>query len=446
MTGLKRQNTNDVEMTDSSQPSNLKRTRSNNASQSKKARHMSNQIVKAPTQVGKVFVFGTGDTGQLGLGDEMLERKKPMPLNAFDGDEIVDVVSGGMHSVAITSQGKLWTWGCNDQRALGRSGEEYEPARVEGMDNVKIVKVACCDSVTMALSEEGILYCWGTYRCAEGPLGFSRNKAVQETPAVFEPFAKVQIADIAAGTDHCLALTRDGRVFVWGNGQQFQLGRRIMERHLINGLRPEALNLKSIKLIGTGSYHSFAVSHDNTLYVWGLNNFQQCGLVDSEETNEPAPNVITKPTVVTALEGKGTIKDVQGGEHHSLVLMEDGTIYAFGRADSDQLGLPADLIDKVQTKEEGAEVSNFKRAVGLPTRIPSLKDVVSISTGTNHSIAVTSDGKAYTWGFGECYALGNGSSDDEPIPTELTGQKLEGHKVVRVSAGAQHSMILATSQ
>ncbi|CAO3656133.1 unnamed protein product [Mucor hiemalis] len=412
-------------------------------SQSKKSRTTElNEIVKAPSVPGKVFVFGTGDTGQLGLGEDMLERKRPMPLKVLDDEHIVDVVSGGMHSIAITKDGKLWSWGCNDQRALGRSGEEYLPGKVENMDNVKIIKVACCDSVTMALSEEGQLYCWGTYRCAEGPLGFSRDKAVQDVPALFQPFAKYVIVDIAAGTDHCLALTKDGRVFVWGNGQQFQLGRRIMERHLINGLRPEALNLKNVKLIGTGSYHSFAVTSDNSLYVWGLNNFQQCGLAD--EDNDPAPNVITKPTIIKSLEGKGTIKSVQGGEHHSVVLMEDGTVYTFGRADSDQLGLPADLIEKVQTREEGSEVSSFKKAVGVPTQIPNLNEVIEVATGTNHIVATTKSGKAYTWGFGECYALGNGSSDDEPIPTELTGQKLEGHKVIRVSAGAQHSMVLAT--
>ncbi|KAK4509845.1 uncharacterized protein ATC70_007149 [Mucor velutinosus] len=442
MSPLKRHNT-DIEMAEAS-PEAVKRTRSTDNASSKRRHIVANQIVKAPNAVGKVFVFGTGDTGQLGLGEDMLERKRPMPLKVLDDEDIVDVVSGGMHSIAITKDGKLWSWGCNDQRALGRSGEEYEPAKVENMDHVKIVKVACCDSVTMALSEEGQLYCWGTYRCAEGPLGFSRNKAVQEVPAIFEPFAKYVITDIAAGTDHCLALTKDGRVFVWGNGQQFQLGRRIMERHLINGLRPEALNLKNIKLIGTGSYHSFAVSHDNTLYVWGLNNFQQCGLA-VEDDNEPAANVITKPTVVEGLEGKGNIIAVQGGEHHSLVLMEDGSVYAFGRADSNQLGLPNELIEKNQTREEGSEVSAFKRAVGIPTRIPSLENVVQIATGTNHSVATTSSGKAYTWGFGECYALGNGSSDDEPVPTELTGQKLEGHKVIRVSAGAQHSMVLANN-
>lgn len=78
------------------------------SSQIKRAKHSSlNDIVKAPTVVGNVFVFGTGDTGQLGLGEDMLERKRPMPLKTLDGEDIVDVVSGGMHSIAITKEGKV---------------------------------------------------------------------------------------------------------------------------------------------------------------------------------------------------------------------------------------------------------------------------------------------------------------------------------------------------
>lgn len=93
-------------MTDAS-PEAVKRTRSTENATSKRRHLLANQIVKAPTAVGKVFVFGTGDTGQLGLGEDMLERKRPMPLKALDGEEIIDVVSGGMHSIAITKEGKV---------------------------------------------------------------------------------------------------------------------------------------------------------------------------------------------------------------------------------------------------------------------------------------------------------------------------------------------------
>lgn len=61
----------------------------------------------APEHPGHIFVFGSGDTGQLGLGDEMLTRKKPMPLKVLDDKEIVDIVCGGMHTLAITREGKV---------------------------------------------------------------------------------------------------------------------------------------------------------------------------------------------------------------------------------------------------------------------------------------------------------------------------------------------------
>ncbi|KAI8335728.1 regulator of chromosome condensation 1/beta-lactamase-inhibitor protein II [Chlamydoabsidia padenii] len=379
-----------------------------------------------------VFVFGSGDTGQLGLGDSMLIRKRPMPLKVLDDKKIVDIACGGMHTLAVTEDGQLYSWGCNDQRALGRSGEEYEPELVENPDNVKYVKIACGDSVSIALSDDGKVYCWGTYRCAEGALGFSKDLAVQDIPVLFEPLATHTIVDIAAGTDHCLALTNRGRVYAWGNGQQYQLGRRVMERRKENGLKPELVALKNIKAIGAGSYHSFAISQDNHVYAWGLNNYYQCGLPAGDE-------LIKKPTIIPGLQGP--VKSVAAGEHHSYVLMENGTVYAFGRADSCQLGLPESVIDSLQTMD--ASNSQYKKAIGQPTLIPDLSDVVQISSGSNHALVTTRSGNAHAWGFGEMSALGNGSDDDEVAPRPVTGQKLDGRKVLKVAAGAQHSVILA---
>lgn len=103
---IKRQNT-DIEMLDAPPTTSVKRTRAQESAQTKKVRHSDlNNIVKAPATAGKVFIFGTGDTGQLGLADT-LERKKPMPLKVLDDEEIVDVVCGGMHSIAITKEGKV---------------------------------------------------------------------------------------------------------------------------------------------------------------------------------------------------------------------------------------------------------------------------------------------------------------------------------------------------
>lgn len=261
-------------------------------------------------------------------------------------------------------------------------------------------------------------------------------------PAIFEPLKNEKIVDIAAGSDHCLALTADGFVYGWGNGQQSQLGRRIIERRKKNGLIPERLALKHIKAIGCGSYHSFALSVTGELYVWGLNNYQQCGLWTEEDYR--TPDVVTTPTVITSLLGKGDIKSVVAGEHHSLVLMESGEVYAFGRADSSQLGLTESEIEQLRVHERNG--SAHKKAVGIPTRISTLSNVIQIDSGSNHAIAVDNKGQAFTWGFGEMMALGTGDEDDVTQPTLLTGQKLEGHKVLRVAAGAQHTVVLATPE
>ncbi|KAF7726903.1 hypothetical protein EC973_008198 [Apophysomyces ossiformis] len=394
-------------------------------------------IPQLPKEMGQVLVFGSGDTGQLGLGEEMLIRKKPMPLRALDDKEIVDVACGGLHSIAITKDGQLWSWGCNDEGVLGRKGDEFEPAVVQDLEGVHIVKVACGDSISMALSDEGKLYCWGTFRCAEGGLGFTREIKKQEFPVLYEPLQRETIVDIAAGTDHCLALTDTGRVYGWGNGQQFQLGRRVIERRKQNGLVPELLGLRNIKAIGSGSYHSFALTHANELYAWGLNNYEQCGLLTEE--NSKSPSVVTAPTLVEGLVGQGQIKSVMAGEHHTVVLMENGAVFSFGRADSSQLGVPSETIAKYCSEGE----SNFKKAIGYPIRVEGLENITNMATGSNHVIAANQSGTAYTWGFGETHALGNGSDDDEEVPIVLSGQKLEGLKVVRVAAGAQHTIILA---
>lgn len=335
---------------------------------------------------------------------------------------------------------------------MGRDGEEDAPALVDNLDNVKIVKTVCSDSLTMALSDDGQLYCWGTFRCEDGVLGFSPTQYIQQKPAIFQPLKELVIVDIAAGADHCLALAKGGRVLVWGNSQQFQLGRYVPSRFLKNGLRPEFLRLKNtIKSIGCGAHHSFAVAEDNTLYAWGLNNYQQCGIDNSNNGDEV---FIKKPRIVESIKGKGKIKSVDGGNHHSVVLMEDGTVYSFGRADSCQLGLTHETIERLEVRErqeeeainrhDGNTHSVFK-AVGIPTKIEQMEGIQDIAVGSNHAIALNASGSAYSWGFGLCYALGNGSDEDEPVPSKITGQKLEGHTVLRIAAGAQHSVLLASS-
>ncbi|KAJ1656952.1 hypothetical protein IWQ61_003574 [Dispira simplex] len=410
-----------------------------------------------PTETGKVLVFGNGDCGQLGLGEDILQRKKPYPLQALDDKDIVDIAAGGLHNMALAKDGRLFSWGCNDQKALGREGDEMEPAEVKvevNGERVHFIKMACGDSVTVALTDHGV-YSWGTYRSAEGLLGFNQEKEIQATPMLVAGIDD-EIVDLSVGADHVLALTHYGEVYAWGNGQQHQIGRRIIERRKRNGLRPVKLGLKNVVHIGTGAYHSFAVTQKGELYTWGLNNFHQCGVDPGDGGDDP---VVPMPTLVRSL-SHTKVRQVVGGMHHTMVLTEDGAVYGFGRSDSYQVGLPytslPEDIESMKRKREEArkraelydqpfdetEFSTHKKAISKPTLLPDCPKFVTLGVGSNHNIGLTADGNIYSWGYGDMLALGNGEEDDVETPTLVTGKRLEDSKVIRIAAGGQHSVLL----
>ncbi|KAJ1942220.1 hypothetical protein GGF37_003208, partial [Kickxella alabastrina] len=185
---------------------------------------------------------------------------------------------------------------------------------------------------------------------------------------------------------------------------------------------------------------------DGSVYAWGLNNFHQLGLAPTDGGNA---EIVHEPTQVAALKGANIIKIV-GGEHHTIALTAEGKLFSFGRSDSHQTGLPfATLVQDTEGMQINAnsqateDASAHKKAINLPTQIESIPSIVDFTCGSNHNIAVSQDGKAYTWGFGEMLQLGNGEEEDIAEPTLLRGQKIDGKVVSKVAAGGQHSVVLA---
>ncbi|KAJ1846489.1 hypothetical protein LPJ57_009010, partial [Coemansia sp. RSA 486] len=291
----------------------------------------------------------------------------------------------------------------------------------------------------------GHVYSWGTFRSAEGIMGFSEATSVQATPLVINDIRE-PVVDVCAGVDHALALSASGKVYAWGYGQQGQLGRLIMERRQLHGLTPERIRLHDVKHIGCGSYHSFAVTGDGVVHAWGLNNFHQLGLAPADGGNA---EIVYEPTPVATLRDRNIVK-ISGGEHHSIALAADGKLFSFGRSDSHQTGLPfATLVQDTQNLQLGSAsqptdgASAHKKAITLPTLIETIPQVADFASGTNHTLALTTDGHVYAWGYGEMLQLGNGEEEDVAQPLLLEGQKIAGKRVSKVAAGGQHSVILA---
>lgn len=142
----------------------------------------------------QLFIFGTGDMGQFGLGPDQDSAEIPRPkLHAWfaehieeEGGGIESVACGGMHTLAIDERGRVWSWGINDNAALGRVTVDVpdpkDPSKTIPTDHLETVpfvldslekegfraaQVAAGDSVSIAISDKGKLRAWGSFRVSK---------------------------------------------------------------------------------------------------------------------------------------------------------------------------------------------------------------------------------------------------------------------------------------
>lgn len=283
--------------------------------------------------------------------------------------------------------------------------------------------------------------------------GFSPEIDVQRRPALIPGLQKVQ--KIAAGSNHVLALTTDGIVYAWGSGEQDQLGRRMLERRRKeHALTPQKVGLRrGIVDIAAGSDHSFAMHKDGTVYSWGLNNYGQTGIDHNAGEREAT---ILKPAVVRSLkERKGDdssrIVQLVGGNFNSIAITEKNECLVWGRLDNYATGL--DLSTMGTGKTETEEAKNERddviyddrgrpRILTAATPLPDLK-VRYAALGTEHAIAVTTDGRAVSWGFNSTYQTGHPTDEDVKVATVIDGKAVREKTLVWAGAGGQYGMVAA---
>ena len=216
---------------------------------------------------GKVLTVGQGDTGQLGLGEDVMEKSRPGLVEQLTN--AIDAVAGGMHTAVLDNNGKVWTFGCNDEGSLGREVAEEEECFVPGQVNIKdkVVMLSAGDSHTAALTEDGKVWAWGTFRDSSGPIGLVENGKLEKSPV--RVLEGIEITKICSGSDHLVMLGREGQIWTMGNAEQGQLG-RVGEMFAHRGgrrgmkclLNPEQVRVRTrlgvFKDVWAGSYNTVA--------------------------------------------------------------------------------------------------------------------------------------------------------------------------------------------
>lgn len=165
--------------------------------------------------------------------------------------------------------------------------------------------------------------------------------------------------------------------------------------------------------VGGGDYHSIAVRHDGTVFGWGLNTGRQ--LADGTTTSRPLPVATGGITGVTA---------ISVGSNFTLARLSDGRVTAWGSPVSGRLGN-----------------GNTGLTPTWPVFVTGITTAVAVEAGESHALAVLADGTARGWGTNGAGQVGDGTSGtDRTTPVVVSGLTA----LASVSAGGGYSLAVKT--
>ena len=220
----------------------------------------------ALTAGGEVWSWGSGSSGRLGHGDEQ-HQWQPQKIEALAGQSVVAVSAGREHSLALTAVGAVWSWGNAPNGKLGHGDTQPQllPKKVEALAGQRVVTVSAGGAHSLAVTADGAVWSWGNG--VYGRLGHG-DQHHQRLPKKVEAFAGQRVVAVAAGRDHSFAITADGAVWSWGDGYQGRLGHGDTQSQLLPK-KVEAFAGRRVVAVAAGSAHSLALTADGAFFTWG---------------------------------------------------------------------------------------------------------------------------------------------------------------------------------
>ncbi len=359
---------------------------------------------------------------------------KAAPEGIVFNKGIAAFAAGGGHCVALHFDGTISTWGDNSYGQLGDGSYRSSTQTAVKVDmsgvlaGKRVVSVAAGTYHSLALCDDGTIAAWG--RNFRGQLGIGDDSSSQPVPMAVDMtgvLAGRRVVSIVAGPEFSFAICEDGAVAAWGDHYDSQLGNgrptsRYMFPTLVNA--SGILAGKKVIKIATGGKHTLALCDDGTLASWGANYHSQLGNNASNTWSQSSPVAVDASGL---LAGKAVI-DIAAGENHSLALCSDGTIAAWGGNSKGQLG-------------DGWTEATAKFPVRVnPSGALAGMSVIAVKAGTNHCLALCSDGSIVAWGDNPVGQLGNGTQVASATPVEVSRVNLlPGERVLSIAGNPVQS-------
>uniref|UniRef100_A0A8C6TTE6 HECT and RLD domain containing E3 ubiquitin protein ligase 3 n=1 Tax=Neogobius melanostomus TaxID=47308 RepID=A0A8C6TTE6_9GOBI len=373
-----------------------------------------------------MFCWGNARDGQLGLGVEKNPVYEPKACQVFFGRGLKEITCAGEHTVFLLQDGSVYTCGSNSCGQLGHDKPGTSPELVGALDTQKISSISCGQAHSLAVNEQGQVFAWGAGD--GGQLGLGSIETTVRIPRLVKRLCDHRISQVMCGNQHCIALSRDGQLFTWGQNTSGQLG---LGKGEPSKLFPQPLkSLAGIPLaqITAGGDHSFALSLSGAVFGWGKNRAGQLGLNDKQDRAVPCHIKFLRSQKVVY---------ISCGEEHTAALTKDGGLFTFGDGSWGQLG-------------HGSTNNEL-----LPRRVLELMgtEVSQIACGRHHTLAfVPSSGLVYAFGCNNFGQLGTGMWGDSksPCPVRIPfigcfqkgGENKQYCIITHIICGGDHSFLL----
>jgi hypothetical protein len=234
---------------------------------------------------GTLWCWGWNAYGQLGLNNTSSPIRYPVQ-EFLGGTNWKQVVCGFGYTTAIKTDGTLWSWGNN---VYGQLGDNTKTQRVTPIQEFTLgtswKQIACGFYHTVAIKSDGTLWSWGL--SSDGQLGY--NSSNQKCTPVQEFYGGTNWKQVAGGQYHTAAIKTDGTLWCWGKNDDGQLGDNTQVQK--NTPVQTFLGGSNWKQVAGGFYHTVAIRTNGTLWGWGRNTSGELGL-----NNTTSP--ISSPTQI----------------------------------------------------------------------------------------------------------------------------------------------------
>ncbi|MGN0106988.1 MAG: Ig-like domain-containing protein, partial [Hominilimicola sp.] len=399
-----------------------------------------------------VSSFGNNENGELGIS----HTNETISVETIEViSEIIAVSAGYNHSLALDINGRLWAWGLNNRGQLGLGGFNdgtivriVEPKVNEKyLSGVNIVNISAGTEYSNISDSEGMVYGFGDYTQGQTFDGITEMKTYSDTPVVVGEsrlFAGNNDVAVNKGAEKLLEVpesTRfnlltdynssdksitavskneniakvnivDGKVYVTGvsagkttvtvtKGIYNVNGTKIGDETILYFVTTIGESAVVAPVISSGYAHTLVLKEDGSVWAFGSNEYGQLGIGIETTSNKSVPVRITALDEIMEKDGSRVIS-VYAGEYHSVALTDTGKVYTWGSNEYGQLGL---------TNESGNAIIADK--VPTPTLVNGLPAISKIAAGAIHTVALAKSGLVYTWGDNQKGQLGNGDSGIE---------------------------------